>query len=208
MSTIGESFNMLEIVLASSNPGKIREFEAIFANLAIKLIPQSDLNISDADETGTTFVENAIIKARHAAEISGLPAIADDSGLVIDALDGMPGVRSSRFAGPNGDDAARIKKVLDKLKNAKMSERDASFHCVTVLMEDALDPAPLICEGVWDGQIIYEPKGDKGFGYDPIFYVPTHKCSAAELDPAIKNRISHRGQALEQLAAALQEISM
>lgn len=198
---------MLEIVLASSNPGKIKEFQEICASLAIKLIPQSELGIEDVEETAATFVENAIIKARHAARLSGLPAIADDSGLVIDALGGMPGVRSSRYAGEGADDAARIKKVLNELRKVKLADRDASFHCVTVLMEDEDDPAPLICEGVWEGKIIFEPKGENGFGYDPIFYVPEHKCTAAELSSEIKNKISHRADALEQLIAALEQIA-
>lgn len=197
---------MLEIVLASTNPGKIREFTAILKGLPIRLIPQSELNIPEAEETGSTFVENAIIKARHAAAFSGLPAIADDSGLIVDVLDGAPGVFSSRYAGANMDDNARINRLLLELTKQKGSNRSASYYCMTVLMESNKDPAPLLCEGVWEGEILEEPRGTQGFGYDPIFYVPTHNCSAAELTAKVKNAISHRAQALEQLQEALAEI--
>lgn len=194
---------MLEIVLASSNRGKVQEFEELLKGLDIKLIPQYELNIPDAEETGTTFVENAIIKARHAAKYANLPAIADDSGLVIDALGGAPGVRSSRYAGANANDEARIVKVLSELTEVEDRDRTACFHCAIVLMENADDPAPLICQGMWEGTILKAPSGHRGFGYDPIFLVPTHGCSAAELDSQVKNRISHRGQAVIQLIDAL-----
>ncbi len=197
---------MLEIVVASSNKGKIAEIKAALQDLPIKLIPQDDLNIEDVEETGTTFVENAIIKARHAAKVSGLPVIADDSGLVIDSLGGAPGVRSARFAGENADDNDRNNKVLEAMAGTGEDDRHASFHCVTVLLETENDPAPLICEGVWDGEILTAPRGDKGFGYDPIFYVPTHDCSAAELDAKQKNEVSHRGEALRQLHDVLNEV--
>ncbi|OGT52726.1 MAG: non-canonical purine NTP pyrophosphatase, RdgB/HAM1 family [Gammaproteobacteria bacterium RIFCSPHIGHO2_12_FULL_41_15] len=194
---------MLTMVLASTNPGKIREFTEVLQGLPIRLIPQSELNIPEVEETGSTFVENAIIKARHAAAFSGFPAIADDSGLMVDILNGEPGVRSSRYAGPNGDDHVRINKLLLALAQYDDKNRAASFYCVTVLMESDTDPAPLLCEGVWEGEILKEPRGTNGFGFDPVFYVPTHRCSAAELPSTVKNTISHRGQALAQLLEAL-----
>jgi XTP/dITP diphosphohydrolase len=197
---------MLKIVVASSNKGKIAEIKAALQDLPIQLIPQDELDIEDVEETGTTFVENAIIKARHAAKISGLPVIADDSGLVVDSLGGEPGVHSARFAGENANDLDRIKKVLQEMADTGEEDRNASFHCVTVLLENEHDPAPLICEGVWDGEILTAPRGDKGFGYDPIFYVPTHDRSAAELDPKEKNEVSHRGEALRQLREVLNEV--
>lgn len=199
---------MLKVVLASSNKGKIREFQEIFADLPIELIPQTELNIPDIEETGLTFVENAVLKARHASKLAGMPAIADDSGLVVDALDGQPGVKSARYAGENADDEARINKLLKAMETVEDMDRSASFHCVTVLLENESDPAPLLCEGVWDGYILREPVGESGFGYDPVFYVTTHDCSAAELESDEKNEISHRGQALEQLAEALQDLSL
>lgn len=197
---------MLEIVLATTNPGKIREFTEMLKHLPIRLIPQTELNIPDVEETGSTFVENAIIKARHAAVFSGLPVIADDSGLMVDSLDGAPGVRSARYAGNNMDDSARIQKLLLELEQAENPDRAASFYCVTVFMDDAKDPAPLLFEGEWSGTILTEPMGTRGFGYDPIFYVPTHHCTAAELDSTVKNSISHRGQALSQLLGVLEQV--
>lgn len=194
---------MLKIVLASTNTGKIREFTEILRDLPIIFIPQMELNIPEVEETGTTFVENAIIKARHAAAFSGLPAIADDSGLIVDALNGAPGVRSSRYAGPNQDDTARMNKLLLELAEQNDPVRTASFYCMTVLLENEADPAPLLCEGVWEGEILEKPRGTNGFGFDSIFYVPTHGCSAAELTSSVKNTISHRGQALAQLLEAL-----
>ena len=194
---------MLEIVLASSNPGKLVEVADLLGDFPISLIPQREFNISDADEVGTTFVENAIIKARHAAKHSGLPALADDSGLTVDALGDAPGVRSARYAGEQATDLDRINKLLNELKKLGDVDRSACFHCVLALIESEQDPAPLICHGIWQGEILQAPQGDKGFGYDPIFYVPTHRCSAAEMDPAIKNAISHRGQAMEQLKTVL-----
>lgn len=197
---------MIEIVLASSNAGKMAEIESLLAETPFKLIPQSEFDIEDADEIGTTFVENAIIKARHASKISGLPALADDSGLCVDHLGGAPGVLSSRYAGPNATDEERIAKVLKNLGDDKATDRSASFHCVIALIEHADDPAPLICHGIWPGEILHEARGHNGFGYDPIFYVPTHNCSAAELDPDEKNQMSHRGQALHELNEILHEL--
>jgi XTP/dITP diphosphohydrolase len=190
-----------KIVLASGNPGKIREIQAMLADHPI--VPQSDLSIADAEETGTTFVENAIIKARHAARHSGLPAIADDSGLVVDALDGAPGVFSARYAGPGSSDLDNLHKLLRELDGVPEAQRSARFICVLVFMQHAADPTPVIAEGVWEGKILTRPAGSNGFGYDPVFWVPTHRCASAELPPEVKNALSHRGQALRNLTAML-----
>lgn len=189
----------LKIVIASSNPGKIAEIRLLSKQLPIEWILQSDLNIPDVEEIGKTFIENAILKARHAAKLSGLAALADDSGLVVDALGGAPGIYSSRYAGKNATTEERNQKLLDELRDVPKAERTASYHCVLALVEDENDPVPLICHGVWEGSILLEPRGKNGFGYDPIFYVPTHKCSAAELSAEEKNRMSHRGQVMQQL---------
>jgi XTP/dITP diphosphohydrolase len=190
---------MSRIVLASSNPGKLAEMRAILADLDIELVAQSKLGIEDAAETGTTFVENALLKARHAARISGLPALGDDSGICVDALDGSPGLYSARYAGTHGDAAANIVKLLDALRDVPEAKRTAHFHCTIVLLRSADDPAPLIAEGRWHGRILDAPRGVNGFGYDPVFLDPTIGESAAELDAATKNRIGHRGQALARL---------
>lgn len=195
--------NMFKIVLASQNEGKLIEIQNLLKSLAIQLIPQKKLDISSVEETGTTFVENAIIKARHAAKYSGLPALADDSGLTINALDAAPGILSSRYAGNNATDSDRIQKILKELENINSSDRSASFHCILVLMKSEMDPVPLILHGVWKGEITNEPKGSNGFGYDPIFYIPSHRCTAAELDLKEKNLISHRGQALQNLTTLI-----
>jgi XTP/dITP diphosphohydrolase len=196
---------MLDIVLASSNPGKMAEIKKLLADFPINLIAQSEFDIPDIEETGLTFIENAILKARHASKISGLPALADDSGLTIDALDDRPGVFSARYAGENATDQDRIQKVLAEMNDPDL-ERNACFHCVICLIEHANDPAPLICHGMWEGEIMLEPKGEHGFGYDPIFRVPTHGMSAAELAPDVKNQISHRGQAMQQLREVLNDL--
>lgn len=196
---------MLEIVLASSNPGKMEEIRDLLKDLPIELISQSEFNVPDAEETGTTFVENAIIKARHAAAYTGLPAIADDSGLTVDALMGAPGVYSARYMGQDATDEDRYNKILTELQEVPRADRTASFHCVIALIEYETDPAPLLCHGIWDGEIALEPKGSKGFGYDPIFYVPEFKCMSAEMDRFEKNRISHRGQALAQFVEIMKE---
>jgi len=193
-----------KIVLASGNSGKLREIQAVLDAQRFTLVKQSELNVSDVPETGTTFVENAIIKARHAAKITGLPALADDSGIEVDALQGAPGVYSARYAGTHGEDDANNTKLLEELKNVSNEQRTARFQCVIVFMRHADDPMPVICEGTWEGLILQELSGANGFGYDPLFFVPTHKCSSAELDPAEKNRISHRAQALQKLIAAFQ----
>ena len=196
----------LQIVLASSNPGKINEIRLLAKKLPIEWILQSDLNIPDADETQKTFIENAILKARHAAKLSGLPALADDSGLVVDALNGEPGVYSARYAGKDATAQMRNQKLLEALHGVKEEDRAASYHCVLALVEQENDPVPLICHGIWEGSILFEPRSSNGFGYDPIFYVPTHNCSAAELTTEEKNRISHRGQVMAQLIGVFEEI--
>ena len=188
-------------MLASGNPGKIREIQAMLASHPI--VPQSDFGIGDAEETGTTFIENAIIKAHHAARHSGLPAIADDSGLVVDALNGAPGVYSARYAGPGSSDLENLQKLLRDLDGVPEEQRGARFICVLAFMQHASDPTPVIAQGVWEGRILTEPAGSNGFGYDPIFWVPTHGCASAELPPEIKNALSHRGQALRALTASL-----
>lgn len=189
----------LQIVLATSNEGKIAELQSLLKILPIEWIPQSEFGIADIEESGKTFIENAILKARNAAKISGLPALADDSGLVIDALEGAPGVYSARYAGENATAAQRNQKILDEMRDVDKPDRTAAYHCVLALVEYEDDPVPLICHGIWEGSILFEPRGKNGFGYDPIFYVPTHKCSAAELSAAEKNSISHRGQVVDQL---------
>jgi XTP/dITP diphosphohydrolase len=192
-----------KIVLASNNAGKVREINQLLASEQIEVVPQRDFNIPDAVEDGLSFVENAIKKARHAASLSGLPAIADDSGIEVDALDGAPGIYSARFAGPDASDEANLQKLLDRLAEIPQERRSARFQCLMVYMRHAEDPTPLICQGTWEGRILFEPRGDNGFGYDPVFYVPTHDCSSAELTPEVKNSLSHRGQALQKLLQAL-----
>jgi XTP/dITP diphosphohydrolase len=187
----------MKVVLASNNPGKIDEFSQLLEHLPITFIPQAALGIKDVAETGLTFIENALIKARYACHITGLPTIADDSGLTVPALRGAPGVLSARYASNHATPEENIKKLLDELKGIPAEKRDACFYCVLVFMPHAKDPTPLVCEGQWSGTIAYEPKGSQGFGYDSVFYVPSEKKTAAELLPAIKNRISHRGIALQ-----------
>lgn len=187
------------IVLASGNPGKLREMQALLEGLSITLLPQSDFAVSDVAETGLSFVENAIIKARHACQETGLPAIADDSGLEVDALNGEPGIYSARYAGKHGADADNNARLLRELEQIPEGERSARFQCVIVYLRHHHDPTPLICQGTWEGSILFAERGDQGFGYDPLFYVAEYDCSSAELDPAIKNSQSHRGQALKKL---------
>ena len=186
-----------QIVLASGNPGKIKEIQAILAGHLI--IPQSAFNVAEAEETGSTFVENAIIKARNAALHCNLPAIADDSGLVVDALHGAPGVISARYAGFGASDQDNVYKLLKELEGVPETQRSARFICVMVFMEHAEDPFPIIAQGVWEGRILNGAIGDNGFGYDPVFWVPGHHCASAELPAAVKNSLSHRGQALRSL---------
>jgi XTP/dITP diphosphohydrolase len=192
-----------EIVLATGNPGKLQEIGILLAPGGISVIPQEARGVPEAEETGLSFVENAIIKARNAARHTGLPALGDDSGLEVDALNGAPGIYSSRYAGPGADDAANIDKLLHELEGLPDERRSARFQCVIVYMRHALDPTPLICQGTWEGRILHRPRGRNGFGYDPVFFVPTHGCSSAELPPAVKNSISHRGQALACLLQTL-----
>jgi XTP/dITP diphosphohydrolase len=191
------------IVLASSNRGKLDEIREVFADTGIELIAQSELGIEDAEESGATFVENALIKARHASRASGLPALGDDSGICVDALGGAPGLHSARYAGRHGDAAANIAKLLGALDGFDPSQRGAHFHCTIVVLRTADDPAPLIAEGRWFGRILDAPRGDKGFGYDPVFFDPTLNQGAGELNAAVKNRVSHRGQALARLRELL-----
>lgn len=192
-----------KIVLASNNPGKLREIQAVLDQQRFHLIQQSEFKVSEVAETGTTFVENAIIKARHAAQHTGLPALADDSGIEVDALQGAPGVYSARYAGSDADDKSNNAKLLSQLANTPDTQRTARFQCVIVYMRHAQDSMPLICQGTWEGAILHKVTGKNGFGYDPLFFVPTHGCSSAELDPEEKNRISHRAQALQKLIVAL-----
>ena len=196
---------MKEIVLASSNPGKVGEINQLLATLDLHVQPQSKFGVVDAEETGLTFVENAILKARNAAQHTGLPAIADDSGIEVDALNGAPGIYSARFAGEGASDRANLDKLLAELEGVPEAQRSARFQCLMVFMQHANDSTPLICQGTWEGRILSAARGDNGFGYDPVFYVPTHDCSSAELPAEIKNALSHRGQALRQLLAALQK---
>ncbi|MDH3948063.1 MAG: XTP/dITP diphosphatase [Gammaproteobacteria bacterium] len=198
---------MTQIVLASNNPGKVREIGQILADLELQVLPQSAFNIEEVEETGLSFVENAILKARHAAAESGLPAIADDSGLEVDALMGAPGIYSARYAGEGASDSQNLQKLLTELEKVPEAERTARFQCLMVYMWHAQDPTPLICQGTWEGRITFEPKGESGFGYDPVFFVPSHNCTSAELAPELKNQLSHRGQALRLLVAALEQAS-
>lgn len=192
-----------KIVLASNNAGKVREINQLLADVQITVVAQKEFNIPDAIEDGLSFVENAIKKARHAASLSGLPAIADDSGIEVDALNGAPGIYSARFAGPGASDEANLQKLLTHLKEIPDEQRSARFQCLMVYMRHAEDPTPIICQGTWEGRILQRPQGENGFGYDPIFYVPSHDCSSAELEPEVKNSLSHRGQALQGLLRAL-----
>ncbi|HEY2346154.1 MAG TPA: RdgB/HAM1 family non-canonical purine NTP pyrophosphatase [Xanthomonadaceae bacterium] len=194
---------MSRLVLASSNRGKLAELRELLAASGHELLAQSDFDVGDADETGATFVENALIKARHAALATGLPALADDSGLVVDALDGEPGLRSARYSGRHGNDAANNALLLDRLRNVPEAARGAHFYCVLVMLRSASDPQPLIAEGLWRGRILSAPRGANGFGYDPLFLPDGYDISSAELDPALKNANSHRGQALARLRERL-----
>jgi len=195
----------MKIVLASNNQGKIREFNHLFAELSIELIPQSQFGIHDVDETALTFVENALIKARHASNMARLPAIADDSGLVVHALQGEPGIYSARYAGVKATDQDNLTKLVHRLHSFPAEERTAYYYCALVFIQTGADPTPLIGEGRWSGLIIDSPRGTKGFGYDPIFYVPSLQQTAAELDATVKNQMSHRGMAMQALFAKLKD---
>jgi len=196
---------MQKIILASNNKGKIAEIQEALGD-TIHLVPQDDFNIEEADENMPTFVENALLKARHAAKQSNLPAIADDSGLVVDVLNGAPGIFSARYGGPEKNPETNIQKLIENLMPFKsLEQRKAYFYCALVYVKNAEDPVPLICQGKWEGNILFAPQGQFGFGYDPVFWVPTHQCSAAELSMEEKNRISHRAQALGELKRRLTE---
>lgn len=196
---------MRRVVLATGNPGKLRELAELLAELDLEPVVQSAFHAANVEETGLTFVENAILKARGAAVSAGLPAIADDSGLVVDALNGEPGIYSARYAGPRATDADNVAKVLAALEGVAEETRTARFQCVMVYLAHPTDPTPLICQGTWEGHILFEPRGSGGFGYDPIFCVPDFGGSAAELSSAQKNALSHRGQALRDLVRKLGE---
>ncbi|HEU0154245.1 MAG TPA: RdgB/HAM1 family non-canonical purine NTP pyrophosphatase [Arenimonas sp.] len=195
-----------KLVLATSNPGKLAELQPLLADVGYALVTQGELGVADAVEDGLSFVENAILKARHACAATGLPALADDSGLVVDALDGEPGLYSARYAGTHGDSAANIARLLERMQGLEGEQRRAHFHCVIVLMRHARDPQPIVAEGRWPGLVLEAPRGRGGFGYDPVFLVPEQQHTAAELDPALKNRISHRGLALAALRARLHDL--
>jgi XTP/dITP diphosphohydrolase len=187
------------VVLATSNRGKLEEFVGLFAGLGLDFVAQGDLGVDDAEETGLTFVENALLKARHAARATGLPAVADDSGICVDALGGAPGLYSARYAGKHRDDAANNAKLLDALRDVPDDERGAHFHCTIVLLRHADDPAPLVAEGLWRGRILRAPQGTHGFGYQPLFFDPALNVASAELDTPVRNRVSHRGLAMARL---------
>jgi XTP/dITP diphosphohydrolase len=199
---------MQQVVLASGNQGKLVELQAIFTANSVELVPQSQFKVSEVAETGLSFVENALIKARHASIETGLPSIADDSGIEVDALNGEPGIYSARYAGISGSsaDTANNAKLLKELEQVAEPERTARFQCVIVFLRHEKDPMPLICQGTWEGRVLFEASGGNGFGYDPLFYVPTHQCASADLDPEVKNSLSHRGQALRQLLQCWQNL--
>lgn len=196
----------MKIVLASGNKGKIVEIQDLLKDQPITLLPQSDFEIENIEETGLTFFENAILKARHAAHATKMPAMADDSGLTVNALYGAPGVYSARYAGKNADDKKRIEKLLHELKLANTQDRRAAFHCVIALLRDENDPCPIICHGVWHGEILPQPRGEKGFGYDPVFFDPTKGLTASEMDIEDKNLISHRGIAMNHFKEKIKDI--
>ena len=193
----------LEIVLATGNRGKVAELAAMLAGRRITVRPQSDFRVPEAVEDGLTFVENALIKARNATTHSGLPALADDSGIAVDALNGAPGIYSARYAGAGASDSENLEKLLEDMIDIADDSRRCRFICVVAFMRHPADPVPIICQGEWHGTLLRAPSGDNGFGYDPIFRVPGHDCASAELEPAVKNRISHRGIALDKLTSAL-----
>ena len=193
------------MVLASGNAGKLREFSPLLGELGMQLVPLSEFGLAEAVEDGLSFVENALIKARHASAGSGLPALADDSGIAVDHLAGAPGIRSARFAGEGASDADNLQLLLRKLRGVPTDRRGAEFHCALVMVRRADDPVPVIAEGVWRGQVLESARGSAGFGYDPVFLVPSLGLSAAELSPSRKNRLSHRGRAVRALRRRLRE---
>jgi len=199
---------MDKIVLASNNAGKVREINELLKAYDINVVPQGEYDVDEIAETGLTFVENAIIKARYAALKTGLPAIADDSGIEVDALNGAPGIYSARFSGEGASDKDNNKKLLQELKDIPADKRTARYRCVMVFMRHAADPTPIIASGSWEGVILESAKGSGGFGYDPLFYIPTHQCTAAELSAELKNKLSHRSKALISLLHELQESAL
>ena len=197
---------MQKIVLATGNAGKVRELANLLADFGFDVIAQTELGVGSVEETGLTFIENAIIKARHAAKVTGLPAIADDSGISVDALSGAPGIYSARYAGEDASDQENLNKLLTALKDVPENQRQAQFNCALVYMRHENDPTPIVCYGRWSGVVTLAPSGEGGFGYDPIFYLPELGCTAAELNREQKSKISHRGQALTQLLDALKHV--
>ena len=188
-----------EIVLASNNPGKVKEVNELLADTVFHILPQSEFDVVEAEETGLTFVENAILKARNAARYTDHPVIADDSGIAVAALKGRPGIYSARYAGVGASDQENLNKLIEDIRPLNEADRKAHFVCVMVFLKHAEDPTPIISQGIWEGTVMTETAGQNGFGYDPMFYVPTHDCMSAELTPDIKNQLSHRGQALTNL---------
>ncbi len=195
-----------KIILASGNAGKVREIDQLLEGLSLKVLPQSDFDVPEIEETGLTFIENAILKARNAAHYADLPAIADDSGIAVDVLQGRPGIYSARFAGVGASDEDNLLKLIDMIKPFPEEQRTARFICAIVYIRHEHDPVPIIAQGIWEGQLVTEPKGENGFGYDPVFYVASQQCTSAELPPGVKNKLSHRGQALKQLLIKLNKI--
>ncbi|MBX9705576.1 MAG: RdgB/HAM1 family non-canonical purine NTP pyrophosphatase [Gammaproteobacteria bacterium] len=194
-----------KIVLASSNSGKLREFEALFQGTGWQIVPQGQYQVSDAEEIGLTFIENALLKARHASQVTGLPAIADDSGVVVDALGGAPGIYSARYAGTHGDREANCAKLLTAMADVPQGQRHARFYCCLVYLRNAQDPMPLIAQATLEGEIVTTPRGENGYGYDPLLWLPERGCTVAELSATEKNQISHRGKALQQLLQLMQK---
>ena len=192
-----------EIVLATGNPGKLREMQDMLSELTVEVVPQSQFAVLEVEETATTFIENAISKARNASRYAGRPAIADDSGIAVDALDGAPGVYSARYAGTGASDSDNLQKLLQDMAKVPNGQRQCRFHCTIVYMAHADDPTPEVCQGVWHGELTFEPAGGNGFGYDPVFYVPERHCTSAELPADIKNKLSPRGQAVRALIERL-----
>jgi len=195
-----------EIVLASGNRGKLAELAAMLATCEVSVRPQADFAVPEADEDGLTFVENALKKARNAARYSKRPALADDSGIAVDALSGAPGIHSARYAGAGASDAQNLAKLLRDMADVPDGQRQCRFICVIAFLRHADDPTPIICQGEWAGAVLRAPRGDAGFGYDPVFHVPDRDCTAAELEPAVKNSISHRGRALGEFVSAFQRL--
>ena len=195
-----------KIVFASGNAGKLREIAQLLDGLDIDVLPQSEFDVPEIEETGLTFLENSILKARNAAQHTGLPSIADDSGIAVDVLQGHPGIYSARFAGLGASDEDNLLKLIDMIKPFPEEQRSARFICSMVYLRHKDDPVPVIAQGVWEGQLVTEPKGENGFGYDPVFYVESQQCTSAELPPEVKNKLSHRGQALMQLLDKLNDV--